>query len=114
MDASRSTTDSQKATAELVLVNRGCAAVNWDGSGWNARDRTVIAKMEKYLNKSGCMKLGMEELELLLGREDSEVNLRHVLEDASRWCGRIFEIFNSKEKSEHSVARKVRWDEPMG
>ena len=37
------------------------------GSGWNARDRTVIAKKEKYLNESDCMKLELEELELLLG-----------------------------------------------
>ena len=48
-------------------------------------------------------------MELLL--EDSEVNLRQILRNASRRGGRIFEIFNSKEKSEHSVECKVRWDE---
>ena len=64
--------------------------------GWNA-----IAKMEQYLNHSDCMKLEMEELELLLGPEDSEVNLRHMWRNASRRSGRIFEVFSSKEKSEH-------------
>ena len=57
------------------------------------------------------MKLEIEELELLLGPEDSEVNLRHILRNASRRRGRMFEIFNSKEKSEHPVASKMRWDE---
>ena len=65
------------------------------GSVWNAR----------------CMKLEIEELELLLGPEDSEVDLRHILRNVSRSGGRTFEIFNSKEKSEHLVAGKVRWDE---
>ena len=31
-----------------------------------------------------CMKLEIEELELLLGPEDSEVNLRNILKNASR------------------------------
>ena len=33
------------------------------------------------------------------------------MRNASRRSGKIFEIFSSKEKSEHSVASKVRWDE---
>ena len=81
------------------------------GSAWNACDRTVIAKMEKYLNESDCIKLAIEKLELLLGSEDSEVNLRLILRTASRRGSRTFEIFSSKEKSQHSVASKVRWDE---
>ena len=44
-----------------------------------------------------CMKLEIEELELLLGPEDSEVNLRHTLRNASRRDGGILEIFSSKE-----------------
>ena len=71
------------------------------GSGWNARDRTVIAKMEQYLNDSDCIKLEIEELELPLGPEDSELNLRHILRNVSRRSGRIFKIFSSKEESEH-------------
>ena len=31
--------------------------------------------------------------------------------NASRRESRIFEIFSTKEKSEHLVASKVRWDE---
>ena len=38
--------------------------------------RTVIAKMEQYLKESDNMKEEIEELELLLGPEDSEVDLR--------------------------------------
>ena len=41
------------------------------GSSWTARERGVIARMEKYLNESDCMKLKIEELELLLGPEDA-------------------------------------------
>ena len=48
------------------------------GSSWNARERTVIARMEQYLNASDCMKLEIEELELPLGPEDSEVTLRYI------------------------------------
>ena len=63
------------------------------------------------MNDSDCMKLEIEELELLLGPKDSEVNLRHTLRNANRRGGRISETFNSKEKSKHLVASKVRWDE---
>ena len=44
------------------------------GSGSNARDRTVTARMEQYLNASDCMKLEIEELELPLCSEDAEGN----------------------------------------
>ena len=56
-------------------------------------------------------KLEIEELELLLGPEGSEVNLRYILRNASRRGGMIFEIFSSKVKSEHLFVSKVRWDE---
>ena len=46
------------------------------GNSWSARERTVIARVENYLNKNDCLKLDFEELELLVGPEDSEVNLR--------------------------------------
>ena len=45
-----------------------------------------------------------------MGPEDSEVNLRYMLMNASR-RGKFFEIFSTEEKSEHLVACKVRWDE---
>ena len=66
------------------------------GSSWNVRERTVIARMEQYLNASDCMKLEIEELELLPGPEDAEVNLRYILRNATRRGGRMFEIFNTK------------------
>ena len=67
--------------------------------------------MENYLNKSDCLKLETEELELLMGAEDSEVNLRYILTSASRRGSRIFASFITKEKSEHFVASKVRQDD---
>ena len=46
------------------------------------------------------MKLEIEELELLMGPEGLEVNLRYILMNASRRGSRIFEIFSTKEKRE--------------
>ena len=76
-----------------------------------AREPTVIARMESYLNKSDCLKLKIEGMGLLMGPEDSEVNLRYIKTNASRRISRISEIFSTKENSEHLVASKVRWDE---
>ena len=56
------------------------------GSGCAARDRTVIAQMEKNMKASDCLKLEIEELGLLLGPEDSYVNLMYILRSASRRC----------------------------
>ena len=53
----------------------------------------------------------MEEVELLMGPEVSQVSLRCLLVNASRRGSRIFEIFSPKEKIEHFFASKVRWDE---
>ena len=74
------------------------------GSSWSAHERTIIARMENYLNKNGCLKLDIEELELLMGPEDSDVNLRCMLRNASRRGSKIFEIFSTEAKSEHLVA----------
>ena len=79
---------------------------------WNARDRTVIARMEQHPNKSDSIKVEIEELESLLGPEDLEVDLRQILMYARRKKGgRTFEIFSSKCQSEHLAASRVRWDE---
>ena len=48
-----------------------------------ARDRTIIAKMDQYLHESDNMKVETEELELLLGPEESLVDLRCLLMNAS-------------------------------
>ena len=74
------------------------------GSSWSARKRTVIARMETDRNKNNCLKLDIEELELLMGPQDSEVDLRYLLMNASKRSSRICEwAFGSKQS--------VRWDE---
>ena len=40
--------------------------------------------MENYWNKSDWLKLDDEELELLLGPEDSEVNLRFFVDECKQ------------------------------
>ena len=54
---------------------------------WTARDGTVIARMEQYLNKSARMRVEIEELESLLEPEDSELDLRQILRYARRKKG---------------------------
>ena len=67
---------------------------------WTARDRVVVVRMEQYLDRSESLKVEVEELELLLGPEDSEVDLMYILMNARRKKGRrIFEIFSSKGRS---------------
>ena len=76
---------------------------------WTARDREVIARIEHHLNESDSMKVEVEELELLLGPEDSEVDLRHILMCLKKKKGRkIFEIFSSKGPSEFQVVSRAR------
>ena len=94
---------------------RKAAVVRWKNEGehrWTARDRTVIARMEQYLDENDNMRVEIEELEFLLGPEDSEVDLRQILRYARRKKGgRIFDIFSSKGQSEFLVASRRRWDE---
>ena len=49
-----------------------------------------------------------------MGPEDSEENLRDFLMNASRKSSRIFEIFRTKEKSDHLGASRNRWLEYQG
>ena len=58
--------------------------------------------MENYLVKSDDMKLEIDELELLMDPEDSEVDLRYISTHAGRRGSRIFEIFSTEEISDHS------------
>ena len=51
---------------------------------WTAHDRTIIARMERYLNESENMKVDIEKVELLRGPKDSEVDLRYTLTNARR------------------------------
>ena len=50
---------------------------------WHARDRTVIARVEQYLNDSDNIKLEIE-LESPHGPEESDVDLRQILRHARR------------------------------
>ena len=56
-------------------------------------DRTVIARMDQYMNKSDSTRVEIEELESTLGTK-------------SLGMRRIFAIFRSKGQSEHLAASK--------
>ena len=63
----------------------GSCEMEYEGEHrWTARDRTVIARMEQYLNENDNMRVEIEELEFLLCPEDSEVDLRQILRYARR------------------------------
>ena len=70
--------------------------------------------MENYLDKSDDTKLEVLKLELLMGPEDSEVDLMFFLTHARRRGSRIFEIFITKEESDRFVASRNRWLEYQG
>ena len=79
---------------------------------WSARDRTVIARTEQYLEESKSLKVEVEELESLLGPADSDVDFRRILEEARNKKGcAIFETFSSGGPSEFLVVNGTRWDE---
>ena len=72
---------------------------NNDGSPWSAQERTAIARMEQYVN------------DYFLGPEYSDVDVRHMLRNATREGRNFFEVFSVKEKGENLVASKLRWDD---
>ena len=41
---------------------------------WSAKDRTIIAKTKRYLEESKSLKMEIEELDSLLGPDDTEVD----------------------------------------
>ena len=72
---------------------------------WTARDRTVVARMEQYLNENDNMRVEIGELEFLLGPEDSEVDLRQTL---STRGGKGYARRKRVAGSLKSSARRVR------
>ena len=54
------------------------------GRGWNARERTIIARTKQLLERSFSVKVRVEELEGLLGPEDVDVDFRRILERSKR------------------------------
>ena len=81
-----------------------------EGRGWNARERTNIARMKQYLKISLSVKVRVEELEGMLGPEEVGVDSRRILKQAKDERGRnIFETFSSNDLS-FLVAEWSRWD----
>ena len=78
---------------------------------WSARDRTVIARTKQYWEERKSVKVEVEELESLLGPDDSDVDFRRILEEArdEKGCA-IFETFSSDGPSEFLVVSSTRWD----
>ena len=82
----------------------------WEGRGWDARERTMIARTRQYLERSYSAKVRVEELEGLLGPEDVDVDFRRILKEARDERGStIFETFSSNDMS-FLVAEWSRWD----
>ena len=100
------------ASTKSFLTEFGACEKEYEGEHrWTARDRTVITKMEQYLKESDNMKVEVEDLELLLGPEDSEVDIRYILMNARRKKGRrISQIFSSKGPSDFLVVNSLRWE----
>ena len=92
--SSHSSTDERQWQAEMEV----------QGSIWSARERTEIAMMENYLDKSDELRVQVRELEHLMGPEDSEVNLMYILTKGIR-SNSILEIF-STSGSDHFVASR--------
>ena len=83
-----------------------------EGSLWSAQERTAIARIEQYVNNSNVSKLEIAEVEEnSLGPEYSDVDVKHIVRNATMEGRNIFEVFSVREKGEHLVARKWRWDD---
>ena len=81
-----------------------------EGRGWNARERTNIARTKQYFERSHSVKVRAGGLEELLGPEDVDVDFRRILKEATDERGRnIFETFSSDALS-FVVAEWSRWD----
>ena len=71
------------------------------GSSGSAREKEGESKkIEDYRNEHDSVKVEVGELELMMCPEDSEVNLRYILMNASRRSSKIFEILSTKERRE--------------
>ena len=98
--------DDAFATAELLFVNGRRKPLG------SAQERTAIARMEQHVNNSQVFKVEIAEVEeCSLGPEYSDVDVKHILRSATREGRRIFEVFSVREKGEHPVASKWRWDD---
>ena len=68
------------------MEDQACCSCGMEYGGehrWTARDRTVTARLEQYLNESDSVKVETEGLaHFLLGAEKSEVDIRHSATNA--------------------------------
>ena len=93
-----------------IFVEREQGSYEEEGRGWNARERTIIAKTKQFLERSYSVKVRMEELQDLLGPGDIDVDFRRILKEArdERGCN-IFDTFSSDDLF-FLVAEWSRWD----
>ena len=78
---------------------------------WSAKDRTIIAKTKQYLEESKKLKVQIEELESLLGPDDTEVDFRRILEEArDEKSFAIFETISTDGPSEFLLVSRSQWD----
>ena len=81
-----------------------------EGKGWDARERTIIARTKQYLERSFSVKVQVAALEALLGPEDVDVDLGRIVKEArDEQRRRIFETFGSNDMS-FLVAEWSRWE----
>ena len=79
---------------------------------WSARDRAVIGNTKQYLENSESFKVEIEELEFLLGPDETDVEFRRILEEARDKKGfAIVETFSTDGPSAFLAWSVVtRWD----
>ena len=79
---------------------------------WSARDRTIIAKTNQYLEERKSSKVEIEELESLLGPDDKDVDVRRILEEArdEKGCAIFRPSAQMVRVREFLVVSRSRWD----
>ena len=60
-----------------------------EGRGWKARERTIIVRIKRYLERSFSVKVRVGELDGFLGPEDVDVDFRRILKEARDERGAI-------------------------
>ena len=78
---------------------------------WSARERTIISRTKQFLEERKTIKVDIEELEILLGPDDIDVDFRRILEEArvEKRCEK-FETFRTDGPSKFVVVSRSRWD----
>ena len=59
-----------------------------EGWGWSAKERTLIARTQQFLERSHSVKVQVEELQDQFGPEDLDVDFRRILKEARDERGR--------------------------